>query len=97
MNQRTFALLLAMQDAMGRPLLSPMPQGQPTYALAGSPITIASRRPDVMAGSIPVAFGEFQRRNRCRTQAADASDRPIFWWILPHIPFRSPHWRLDHL
>jgi HK97 family phage major capsid protein len=61
MNPKTFALLLTMSDAMGRPLLQPMPQGAPTYAIAGSPIFIATQMPDVSAGSTPVAFGDFQK------------------------------------
>jgi HK97 family phage major capsid protein len=49
MNQRTAALLLTMSDGMGRPLLSPLPQSQPGFLLAGSPIVIASQMPDVRA------------------------------------------------
>jgi HK97 family phage major capsid protein len=61
MNQRTFALLLTMSDATGRPLLNPLPQGQPSYSLAGSPITIATQMLDVAPGSTPVAFGDFSK------------------------------------
>lgn len=42
MNQRTAALLLTMADGLGRPLLQALPQGQPAFTLAGSPIVIAS-------------------------------------------------------
>jgi HK97 family phage major capsid protein len=50
MNQRTFALLLTISDATGRPLLNPLPLGQPSYALAGCPITIATQMPDCAPG-----------------------------------------------
>jgi HK97 family phage major capsid protein len=61
MNQKTFALLLTMSDGMGRPMLAQMPQGVPTYMLAGSPIFIASQMPDCMPGTTPVMFGDFQK------------------------------------
>jgi HK97 family phage major capsid protein len=61
MNQKTFALLLTMSDGLGRPMLTQMPQGVPTYMLAGSPIFIATQMPNVAAGSTPVAFGDFQK------------------------------------
>jgi HK97 family phage major capsid protein len=61
MNQRTFALLLTMADGTGRPLLNPLPQNQPGYSLAGSPVVIASQMPDVAPGSTPVAFGDWKR------------------------------------
>jgi len=60
MNQRTFSLLHTMSDAIGRPLVSPIPQG-PGFMLDGSPIRIASQMPDVAPGATPVAFGNWQR------------------------------------
>jgi predicted phage gp36 major capsid-like protein len=41
--------------------LNLLPQGQPSYSLAGSPITIATQMPDVAPGSTPVAFGDFSK------------------------------------
>lgn len=61
MNQRTVALLLAMSDGMGRPLLSPVPQSQPGFLLAASPIVIASQMPALNPGSTPIAFGNWQK------------------------------------
>src|SRR5262245_34957980 len=63
MNQRTFALLHTMSDAIGRPLLSPIPQG-PGFVLDGSPIKIASQMPDAAAGATPVAFATGKPRIR---------------------------------
>jgi HK97 family phage major capsid protein len=60
MNQRTFALLLTMSDANGRPLLNMMPQGMAGYMLAGSPIIIVSQFPDVAPGATAVAFGDWR-------------------------------------
>src|SRR5262249_37740293 len=61
MNQRTFALILTMSDAMGRPLLNMMPQGMAGFMLAGSPITIATQMPDVEPGYTPVGFGNWNQ------------------------------------
>lgn len=61
MNQRTFALLLTMSDAGGRPIWSSLPGEEPGFRLAGSPITIASQMPDIQPGSTPVAFGNWRR------------------------------------
>jgi hypothetical protein len=41
-RQPTATLLLTMADGRGRPLLQALPQGQPSFTLAGSPINIAS-------------------------------------------------------
>jgi HK97 family phage major capsid protein len=42
-------------------LLQALPQGQPAFTLAGSPINIASQMPDVSPGSTPIAFGNWER------------------------------------
>jgi HK97 family phage major capsid protein len=61
MNQQTFALLLSQSDAMGRPLLSPMPQGQPVFTLVGRPVVIATQMPDPGPGATPIAVGDWRR------------------------------------
>jgi HK97 family phage major capsid protein len=57
MNQRTAALLLTTGNAMGRPLLQALPQGQTAFALAGSPIVIANQMPTYSPARRPIAFG----------------------------------------
>jgi len=62
MNQNTFALLLTMSDAAGRPILASFPQelpGTPGFLLNGSPINIVTQMPDVAPGATPVAFGNW--------------------------------------
>jgi len=85
MNQRTFALLLTMSDANGRPLLNMMPQGMVGYQLAGSPIIIVSQMPDCAPGATPIAFGDgheaYALVNRQATRIT--SDRfSAGWYIL---------------
>lgn len=60
MNQTAFSLLLTMSDAGGRPILQQMPQGEPVYTIAGSPVVIASQMPDPTPGSTPIAFGAWR-------------------------------------
>ena len=55
MNQQTFALLLSQSDAMGRPLLSQMPQGTPVFSLVGRPVVIATQMPDPGPAQMPEA------------------------------------------
>src|SRR6516225_9089169 len=62
MNQRTWALLATMSDAIGRPLFSPSPiQGQPGLFLNGSPVIIATQMPDCLAGNTPVLYGNLRQ------------------------------------
>ena len=61
MNQTTFALLLTMSDGVGRPLLSPMPQGAPSYTMVGRPVVIATQMPDVAPGATPIAVGDWRK------------------------------------
>jgi HK97 family phage major capsid protein len=61
MNQRTFAQLLTMSDAGGRPMWTTLPGEEPGFRLAGSPVIIASQMPDCMPGSTPVAYGNFKK------------------------------------
>jgi HK97 family phage major capsid protein len=60
MNQRTFALLLTMSDALNRPLWGQLPGGVPGFMLAGSPIVIVSQMPDVQPGATPIAFADWK-------------------------------------
>jgi HK97 family phage major capsid protein len=62
MNQRTWALLATMSDAIGRPLFSPSPiQGQPGFMLNGSPVIIASQMPDCLPGNTPILYGNLRQ------------------------------------
>jgi len=61
MNQRTFAQLMTMTDAMQRPIWGQMPGEEPGFQLAGSPIHIVTQMPDINPGSTPVAFGNWER------------------------------------
>ena len=61
MNQRTFAALMTMTDAMQRPIWTQMPGEEPGYMLAGSPIHIVTQFPDIAPGSTPIAFGNWKR------------------------------------
>jgi HK97 family phage major capsid protein len=60
MNQRTPGLLMTMSSTDGRPLRSALPAGMPGFALAGSPIVIASQMPDVAPGATPILFGNLR-------------------------------------
>jgi HK97 family phage major capsid protein len=64
MNQRTFALLMTMNDSMARQLWTSVPGSKPGFTLAGSPIVIASQMPDVAPGSTPIAFGNWKHAYR---------------------------------
>jgi HK97 family phage major capsid protein len=61
MNQRTFAYLMTMTDAVQRPIWASLPGGEPGYMLAGSPIHIVTQLPDIAPGSTPIAFGNWKR------------------------------------
>ena len=76
MNQRTFALLLTMSDALNRPLWGQLPGGVPGFMLAGSPIVIVSQMPDVQPGATPIAFADWKAaytivNRRATTMVAD--------------------------
>lgn len=60
MNQTSFALLLTMSDAGGRPIWS-LPGSEPGFQLAGSPIVIATQMPDPGPGSTPILFGNLKK------------------------------------
>jgi HK97 family phage major capsid protein len=64
-NQQTFALILTMSDAMGRPIMLPTPVAPGQYTINGSPVQIATQMPDVLPGSTPICFG--------------TGSRPILW------------------
>jgi HK97 family phage major capsid protein len=61
MNQRTWAQIMTLSDATGRPLWSQAPGGEPGFQLAGSPVHIITQLPDVAPGSTPVAFGNWEK------------------------------------
>jgi HK97 family phage major capsid protein len=56
LNQNTFALLLTLSDALGRPLMIAMPTDPSIYFINGSPVSIVSQMPDVAPGATPVMF-----------------------------------------
>jgi len=47
MNQRTWAQIMTMSDASGRPLWAQVPGGEPSFQLAGSPVHIITQMPDI--------------------------------------------------
>jgi HK97 family phage major capsid protein len=57
MNQETFALLLTMSDAAGRPIMIDNPTQAGQFLLNGSPVVMATQMPSVAPGSTPVLFG----------------------------------------
>jgi HK97 family phage major capsid protein len=59
MNQRTFALLMTMSDATGRPLIGTL-QTMPGFGFMGTPIQIVTQMPDVGPGATPVAYGDWR-------------------------------------
>lgn len=59
MNQHTFALILTMSDALGRPIMISMPTDNGQFLINGSPIQIVTQMPDVVPGSAPVAYGNW--------------------------------------
>src|SRR5262249_32358367 len=62
MNQRTWALISTMTDAIGRPLFTPSPiQGQSALLLNGSPVVIATQMPDCLPGNTPVLYGNLRQ------------------------------------
>jgi len=61
MNQRTWAQVMTMSDASGRPLWGQAPAGDPGFQLAGSPVHIVTQMPDIQPGATPVAFGNWQK------------------------------------
>ena len=62
MNSRTLGLILTMSGADGRPIWSMMPErdGRVGFMIAGAPVRVIAEMPDVMAGSTPVAYGNWQ-------------------------------------
>src|SRR5262249_23918247 len=60
-SQRTWAQIMTMSDATGRPLWSQAPGGEPGFMLAGSPVNVITQMPDINLGSTPVAFGNWQK------------------------------------
>ena len=61
MNQRTWAMLMMLSSADGRPLWGQLPGGEPGMTLCGSPVNIATQMPDIAPGSTPIAFGNWKR------------------------------------
>lgn len=66
MNQNTAGYLMTLSDASGRPIMIPMPLGTSgttvspgTMSLNGSPVQIVTQMPDVAAGSVPIAYGNW--------------------------------------
>jgi HK97 family phage major capsid protein len=60
MNQYTMGQALTLSDSMGRPILLADPTEAGTFMIAGSPVQIVTQMPNVAAGSLPVAFGNWK-------------------------------------
>lgn len=60
MNRGTFAVLLKMRDADGRPIIHWDASGGVPMNILGYPITIMDGMPDVGSNAYPVAFGDFR-------------------------------------
>ena len=62
MNQRTWALLATMSDAIGRPLFAPSPiQNQVGLTLNGSPVVIVTQMPECLPGNCPVLYANLRQ------------------------------------
>jgi HK97 family phage major capsid protein len=61
LNQRTWAQVMTMSDAAGRPIWNQAPGGEPGFMLAGSPVHIVTQMPDAMPGTVPVAYGNWEK------------------------------------
>jgi HK97 family phage major capsid protein len=59
MNQNTFALILTMSDALGRPIMIAMPTDAGQFVINGTPIQIVTQMPDCVPGATPVAYGNW--------------------------------------
>jgi len=88
MNSRTLALTLTMSDAMGRPLLLPVPITEGArgggFTFAGWPIIVVDQFPDIAPGSTPVAFGNWRETYLVVTRKATAvqMDPYSFGWCV---------------
>ena len=60
MNAQTFALILTMSDALGRPIMISTPVDGGSFTINGSPVSIVSQMPDCIAGAPPVMFGNLE-------------------------------------
>jgi HK97 family phage major capsid protein len=70
LNQRTWALMMTMSDASGRPLWNQMPGAQPSLTFAGFPVHIVTWMPDVQPGAVPIAFGNWRETYMVVTRQA---------------------------
>lgn len=61
MNRLSQAEVRKLKDADGNYLWHPATVGQPEPSLMGFPVTEADEMPDVAAGSLSIAFGDFKR------------------------------------
>jgi len=61
MNQHTWALVLTLSDANGRPIMTVNPGVGAPFLLAGSPVVIANQMPDCVPGSTPIAYGNWRQ------------------------------------
>src|SRR5262249_49024597 len=60
MNQRTFAQILTMSDATGRPIMLADPTQPGRMLINGSPVILTTWMPNVEPGATPVAFGDWR-------------------------------------
>ena len=60
-NQNTFALILTMTDAAGRPIMIADPTQPSRYLINGSPVIITTQMPDCVPGATPLMFADFKK------------------------------------
>lgn len=70
MNQRTFALILTMSDALGRSIMMADPTRPGRRLIEGSAVVIANFMPDVAPGSTPVLYGALKKAYTMVTRRA---------------------------
>ena len=61
MNQKTFAMILTMSSADGRPLMISDPTQPGRRLIEGSRVVIQNFMPDIAPGATPVLYGDLRR------------------------------------
>jgi HK97 family phage major capsid protein len=59
MNQNSFAQVLTMSDANGRPIMIASPTESGVFLINGSAVQIVTQMPDAVPGAVPVAYGNW--------------------------------------
>jgi HK97 family phage major capsid protein len=61
MNQQTYALLLTLTDAAGRPIMLPSPVEPGAYTINGSKVVLNAKMPDCVPGATPILYGDLRK------------------------------------